>query len=103
MRRAGEAIARLALAIAPHARRVWIAAGPGNNGGDGLEAALVLAGAGKEGGGAPHAGGPAPADAQAALQRARAAGIDIRMGAMEPSTSLGPDDIAIDALLGIGG
>ena len=33
MRRAGEAVARLALAVAPHARRVWVAAGPGNNGG----------------------------------------------------------------------
>ena len=42
MRRAGLATARLALAIAPHANRIWIAAGPGNNGGDGLEAALHL-------------------------------------------------------------
>ena len=42
MRRAGLAVARLALALAPHATRVWIAAGPGNNGGDGLEAALHL-------------------------------------------------------------
>ena len=42
MRRAGESVARLALAIGPHARQVWIAAGPGNNGGDGLEAATLL-------------------------------------------------------------
>ena len=42
MRRAGESVARLALALAPHARRIWIAAGPGNNGGDGLEAASRL-------------------------------------------------------------
>src|SRR3977135_3434795 len=39
MRRAGHAVARLALALAPHASRVWIAAGPGNNGGGGLEGA----------------------------------------------------------------
>ncbi|HNK54403.1 MAG TPA: NAD(P)H-hydrate epimerase, partial [Ottowia sp.] len=38
MQRAGLATARLALALAPHARTVWVACGPGNNGGDGLEA-----------------------------------------------------------------
>ena len=42
MPRAGTAVARLALALAPHARCVWIACGPGNNGGDGLEAAMQL-------------------------------------------------------------
>jgi len=39
MQRAGLAVARLALALAPHARTFWVACGPGNNGGDGLEAA----------------------------------------------------------------
>src|SRR5204863_3733969 len=47
MRRAGLAVARLAIASAPHAGRVWVAAGPGNNGGDGLEAAFHLQAAGK--------------------------------------------------------
>jgi hypothetical protein len=42
MQRAGLATARLALALAPHARTIWIACGPGNNGGDGLEAAMHL-------------------------------------------------------------
>ncbi|MFO1232575.1 MAG: NAD(P)H-hydrate epimerase, partial [Paenacidovorax caeni] len=42
MQRAGAATARLARALAPHARHIWIACGPGNNGGDGLEAALHL-------------------------------------------------------------
>ena len=42
MQRAGLAVARLALALAPHARRIWIACGPGNNGGDGFEAAMHL-------------------------------------------------------------
>ena len=35
MQRAGLAVARLARALAPHARNAWIACGPGNNGGDG--------------------------------------------------------------------
>ena len=47
MRRAGLAGARLALALAPHARSIWIACGPGNNGGDGLEAAVHLQHLGK--------------------------------------------------------
>ena len=38
MQRAGLAIAQLVLAVAPHARTVWLACGPGNNGGDGFEA-----------------------------------------------------------------
>ena len=42
MQRAGLAVARLALALAPHARHIWIACGPGNNGGDGFEAAMHL-------------------------------------------------------------
>ncbi|WP_312793625.1 NAD(P)H-hydrate epimerase, partial [Diaphorobacter nitroreducens] len=42
MQRAGQATARLALALAPHARTFWFACGGGNNGGDGLEAALLL-------------------------------------------------------------
>lgn len=42
MERAGLAIARLAMAIAPHAQSIWIACGPGNNGGDGFEAAAQL-------------------------------------------------------------
>ena len=48
MHRAGVAVARLAMALAPHARLIWIPCGPGNNGGDGLEAALHLHRMGKQ-------------------------------------------------------
>lgn len=42
MQRAGLSVARLALATFPHACNIWIACGPGNNGGDGYEAARHL-------------------------------------------------------------
>ena len=98
MQRAGLAVARLALALAPHAQRIWIACGPGNNGGDGLEAAMHLRQWGKQ----PLVtwlgeASRAPADAQASLQRARTAGVAF--------VDAPPQDhaLAIDALLGIGG
>lgn len=99
MQRAGLAVARLAMAIAPHARRIWVACGPGNNGGDGVEAALWLRRWGKQPvvtrvGDAAHL----PPDAAAAWQRALEAGI-------VPSNEepgLEPSDLVIDALLGIG-
>ncbi len=43
MRRAGLSLARLALALAPHAPLVRVECGPGHNGGDGLIAATALA------------------------------------------------------------
>ena len=72
MQRAGDALARLSLAVAPHAERIWIAAGPGNNGGDGIEAGARLVAFGKR----VHLtldGDPArlPADAAAALKTAQ--------------------------------
>ncbi|RRD57121.1 NAD(P)H-hydrate dehydratase [Comamonadaceae bacterium OH2545_COT-014] len=99
MRRAGLAVARLALALAPHARTVWLACGPGNNGGDGLEAAMHL----RQWGGQPVVtwlGDEArlPPDALASLRRARAAGVAFADGA----PPLGPQDLCIDALLGLG-
>jgi ADP-dependent NAD(P)H-hydrate dehydratase / NAD(P)H-hydrate epimerase len=99
MRRAGLGVARLALAIAPHAHRIWIAAGPGNNGGDGFEAAHHLQLAGKQV--QVTALGDArrrPADAAASLARAQAAGVTIESTVPTGSTC----ELAIDALLGLG-
>ncbi len=104
LQQAGKAAAQLALALAPHAQRIWIAAGPGNNGGDGIEAALHL-----------HQWGKTvmvtlwadpqdlPTDAHAAWLRARAAGVPISHEL--PSTwldAMGSMDLCIDALLGLG-
>lgn len=97
MQRAGLAVARLAMALAPHARTIWIACGPGNNGGDGFEAAAQL----QRRGFAPvvtRLGDEArlPPDARASLQRARDAGVQF---AQAPPLH---SDLVVDALLGIG-
>jgi hydroxyethylthiazole kinase-like uncharacterized protein yjeF len=99
MRRAGEAVARLALAIAPHADRIWIACGPGNNGGDGLEAARMLHLAGRQVEVSLLADPQRlPADAADALHRAQQAGVAIRSD-LPPRHD---EALAIDALLGLG-
>ncbi len=104
MQRAGLAVARLARALAPHARCIWIACGPGNNGGDGLQAAawlrrmldgsgcrvLVSCTRGRE-----HM----PADARAAWDEAARAGV--QWVAQKPA-SMDARDLCVDALLGIG-
>ena len=100
MRRAGLSVARLALALAPHAQSIWIACGPGNNGGDGFEAALHLHRWGKTvvvtwTGLAPGVA-ELPPDAHASRQRALTAGV--AMASSPPSEF----DLCIDALLGIG-
>jgi hydroxyethylthiazole kinase-like uncharacterized protein yjeF len=104
MQSAGLACARLALAVAPHARRIWVAAGPGNNGGDGLEAALHLHQWGKEVVvSLLTPTGHGPADAQSALQRAQQAGVSIQSGVpTEWLQQMDAQDLCIDALLGIG-
>lgn len=103
MERAGLAVARLAKALAPHARRIWVACGPGNNGGDGLLAATHLHQWSQSRGGGlqvlvTHDADPdrLPADAAHALAQARTAGVRI-------VNSVPADvDLVIDALLGIG-
>ena len=103
MQRAGLALAQLALAIAPHARRIVVAAGPGNNGGDGLEAAARLRGWGKEVQvWLAAAAADLTGDAAMAHHRAIAAGVPIAQGAIPSDLAVDRDDLAIDALLGIG-
>lgn len=100
MQRAAGSIAALARALQPHARHVWLACGPGNNGGDGLLAAALLRAQlpqtrltvswhGNE--------SRLPDDARYALQQARAAGLEFSDRPPEDF------DLGIDALLGLGG
>ena len=100
MARAGLAVARLALALAPNEGTFWILCGPGNNGGDGLVAARHL-----------HQQGQAvkvillgvaerlPPDARQALEGARAAEVPFTE---EPPLSSEAPRLVIDALLGLG-
>lgn len=101
MQRAGLSVARLALALVPHAQRIWVACGPGNNGGDGFEAAMHLHQWGKNvtvtWTGLPAGKTSLPPDAQASRERALAAGVPM---ASEPPEDF---DFCIDAMLGIGG
>lgn len=105
MARAGLAVARLARALQPHAQCIWVACGPGNNGGDGLVAATHLHRWAQSTGGRTRvvvthantgAARPLPPDARNALEAARAAGVEIRS---DPPLRF---DFAIDAILGIG-
>ncbi len=97
MQTAGLALARLTLALVPHARVVWVACGPGNNGGDGLEAAAHLQAWGKQVVvSLVHEPGKSPDDARGAWDAAHTAGVRF--------TDKVPDhyDVCIDALFGIG-
>lgn len=101
MQRAADAVFRLGRALHPHARHVWIACGPGNNGGDGLLAAVAWHRLMQQTGGRVTVSWHGdeqrlPDDARHALGLARAAGLH---WADAP-----PDDfdLAIDAILGLG-
>lgn len=99
MQAAGWAVARWVLAMAPHARRIWVACGPGNNGGDGLVAARWLHQWGKSVE-VSLLGDPArlPSDAAHAWAAARDAGVRTH----SQPTPQQPPDVIVDALLGLG-
>lgn len=102
MARAGLAVARWTQALYPFARHIWVACGPGNNGGDGLVAATHLAQWARASGATVSVSWQGdttrlPADAAWALQAARNAGLNWVDG--PPDTC----DCAIDALFGLGG
>jgi hydroxyethylthiazole kinase-like uncharacterized protein yjeF len=102
MARAGGAVARLALALMPHARRIVVFAGPGNNGGDGLEAATQLSAWGKSTRVRLHGDAARlPAEAAQAFARARQADVAIDIASANADEGEAPD-LVIDALLGIG-
>ena len=102
MSQAGLSVAKLAMAIKPFAPRHWIFCGPGNNGGDGLEAATHL-----------HQWGQEvrvvlwqplskrPSDAANALNKVKALGLSIQE-TLPTQSEVGPEDLCIDAMLGIG-
>ncbi len=103
MARAGLAAARLAVALQPQARRVLVHAGPGNNGGDGAEAAHWLKRWGRDVElRRVAARDPLPADAAWALQRAVEAGVKVSDGDGDADAPALVADLHVDALLGVG-
>lgn len=99
MERAGLAVARLARAIAPQARRISVLCGPGDNGGDGIVAARLLSAQGLQvqliGVGERRAPSPARALAESAAQAASLQPLPLE--ALDPAAEL-----LIDGLLGLG-
>lgn len=107
MQRAGLAVARLVQARFPHARRIVVLAGAGNNGGDGLVAATQLQTMRRDvqilACGAPTLGDWAsrlPPDAAWAWNTAQAA--QVQSAVHVPAQALPEADLYVDALLGIG-
>lgn len=107
MQRAGEAVFRLGRALYPHARRVCVVAGPGNNGGDGLVAARLWHALGPSTGTAVSVvwlGQPdrLPPDARWAWEAACAAGVPLLPDGPDAVAAAAAADVWVDALLGLG-
>jgi ADP-dependent NAD(P)H-hydrate dehydratase / NAD(P)H-hydrate epimerase len=96
MQEAGLALAQFTMAHCPHARHIWIACGPGNNAGDGYEAAVHLLQFGKTVHIAEAPDTPPSKLAQMAREKARQAGA---LFLHHPPQDY---DVVLDALFGIG-
>jgi len=101
MEQAGLAVAKLAMAVKPTANCHWIFCGPGNNGGDGLEAAAQLHQRGQKVVVVLWQTQKRPADSEAALKKVLGLGIRI-VSQLDSTHSISSSDLVIDALLGIG-
>ena len=105
MERAGDAVARAALAVAGgrYGRRVSVVCGPGNNGGDGAVAARLLRSWGCVVEVVAVGGPPTREPASAARRALEAAGVPVVPFARAAlDRALTRSDAAIDALVGIG-
>jgi hydroxyethylthiazole kinase-like uncharacterized protein yjeF len=100
MRRAGEAAFRRLRANWPLARRLVVACGRGNNGGDGWVVATLARQAGFEAEVVHLEGDPTTPEAARARGEAIAAGVAVQ--AHDPSRPLPDADLVVDAVLGIG-
>lgn len=98
MARAGRAVARWVAAMAPHARRILVLAGPGGNGGDALHAAAHLAAWGRQ---VTIVLAANPSRLRADARQGHEAAITA--GVRHADLDAWPDcDLVVDGLLGIG-
>lgn len=106
MQRAGQSAAKLALSLMPHStgeRKILVLAGPGNNGGDALEAAARLAHAGENVTVVLFADpSNQSTDAQQALTRARQSRAAFANAAHVNKLLSQPWSLVVDGLFGIG-
>lgn len=107
MRHAGEAVARFVAREFPHARRITVLCGKGNNGGDGFVAARALAGMGKDvsvlllGSPADLKGDAKTAFVEMGIAPVAAAD-ETALGGSEVQALLGSAELLLDAVVGTG-